>query len=250
MRTSSAATWIRAAVHIHTSWSFDGTWDLARTARALRRRGYRAMLTAEHSQSLDEGAWRRYQNACSAVSREDFVVVPGLEYRDAEDVVHVPTWGVKDHLGDRVDVGDLLTRVAQAGGVAVWAHPGRRHAVDAFDPAWIPDLAGIEVWNRKYDGWQPSGQALDIAAAHGIPALGSLDFHRRRQFAPLATRIEVRGTVGSTSIVEALHQGRVVPQFLRQPVTRWSGGVPARGLAVADEVRRLAATTLRRIGPF
>jgi predicted metal-dependent phosphoesterase TrpH len=239
-------TSIRAAVHVHTDWSFDGTWPLAQLAAALRRRGYGAMLTAEHCQSLDEESWRRYRALCAELSSSDFLVLPGVEYRDAANVVHLPTWGDLPHLGDGVDVGDLLSRVRELGGVAVWAHPGRRHAVDAFDPAWLALLGGVEVWNRKYDGWQPNHVAADLAEKHALARFATLDFHRRRQFAPLVTRIEVTGAPSEASVVDAVHAGRVRPEFLRVDVRTWLDGPPAKALSSVDASRKRVLGVLRR----
>ncbi len=54
---------IRAAVHVHTDWSYDGSWDLEALARELKRRGYGAVLTAEHDRTFDAGRWARYRGA-------------------------------------------------------------------------------------------------------------------------------------------------------------------------------------------
>lgn len=241
---------VRAAVHVHTTWSFDGHWPLGELATALRRRGYDAMLTAEHSQSLTPEQWLRYQEACAAVTTPDFLVVPGLEYRDTENVVHLPTWGVDlPHLGDRMEPGSLISDVADHDGVAVLAHPARRDAWRRVKPAWVVGLSGVEIWNRKYDGWRPSGPGEALAHEHGLPTFASLDFHRRRQFAPLATRIDVAGRYDAAGVVAALRAGRVSPEFLGRPVDTWSRGAPRAALGCADAGRRLAATTVRRLRP-
>ena len=46
-------TRIRAAVHVHSEWSYDGSWPLTRIATAFSRRGYRAVLMAEHDRGFD-----------------------------------------------------------------------------------------------------------------------------------------------------------------------------------------------------
>lgn len=239
---------LRAAVHVHTTRSFDGRWPLPALAAALRRRGYDAVLTAEHSQSLDPDTWAAYREECARASSPGFLVVPGVEYRDADNVVHVPTWGPLPHLGDRVDVGALLARVEELRGVAVWAHPGRRDAWDRFDPEWARLLRGVELWNRKYDGWRPPPRAAELAASWGLPGYASLDFHRRRQFFPLATRIEVAGPVTVEAVVAALRAGRVSPEFLRRPLRDWQSGLPRRLLDGAEAGRFVAARTARRLG--
>ena len=238
---------VRCAMHVHTTTSFDGRWALERVAAALRRRGYGAVFTAEHSQSLDDATWRDYRERCQRLSGPGFTVVPGVEYRDAANVVHLPTWGELPFLGDHLPVPLLLERLSELGGAAVWAHPGRREAHLSFDPDWAHHLAGIEVWNRKYDGWAPRAIALELATQWDLPAIASLDFHRRRQFSSLATWLEPEGPPTEASLVAALIAGHVSAGFLGRPVERWTRGPSRRVLSVADASRRHAARQVRRV---
>jgi hypothetical protein len=241
---------VRAAVHVHSTCSFDGHWPLERLVCSLRRRGYRAVLTAEHSQSLDAEQWRRYQEECARLSGPQFLVLPGLEYRDTDNVVHIPTWGEDmPHLGDHVDIDRLLRTVAQHEGVSVLAHPDRRDAWTRVHEDWVGLLSGVEVWNRKYDGWRPGSAGRALARDHALPTFGSLDFHRRRQFAPVATRIDVDGPLGAAALLAALRAGRAEAEFLGRPVSTWTRGAPGTALAAADTSRRLAASTVRRLRP-
>ena len=86
---------IRAAAHVHTDWSYDGSWELEALVRELKRRGYGAVLTAEHDRTFDPERWERYRAACAvAEGALRIPVCPGIEYSDADNVVHVPVWGV------------------------------------------------------------------------------------------------------------------------------------------------------------
>lgn len=236
---------IRCAAHVHSDWSFDGTWPLEKIVVALRRRGYDAVLMAEHSQSLDGDSWLRYRRFCAELSDESFTVVPGIEYRDADNAIHMPVWGDLPHMGDAWDIGELLERVQELGGTAIWAHPDRHDAWRRFDPAWAVHLSGIEVWNRKYDGWKPGSVALKLASEWALPGYASLDFHRRRQLFPLAMNIEIAGASSVESICGAVHGRAIEASFLRTPVARWSTGMPSRTLGVADRLRKGAAAVLR-----
>ena len=63
---------------------------------------------------------------------------------------------------------DVLEAAARHGGVAVLAHPARRAASECFRPELARHLAGVEVWNRKYDGWAPG----ELASTLAITSLG------------------------------------------------------------------------------
>ncbi len=85
---------IRAAAHVHTDWSYDGSWGLEALVAELKRRGYGAVLTAEHDRTFDPERWQRYREACAAAAEAVGIpVVAGIEYSDADNVVHVPVWG-------------------------------------------------------------------------------------------------------------------------------------------------------------
>ena len=236
-------------MHVHTSWSFDGHWSLQAVAAALRRRGYDAMLTAEHCQSLDGESWTRYRAECARLSTPGFLVLPGIEYRDADNVVHIPTWGDLPHLGDRLPIGDLVTRVSSAGGVAIMAHPGRRGAWQRFDDAWVEHLSGVEVWNRKYDGWRPGPHGVRLGLDAGLPAYASLDFHRRRQLVAPGDRHLRRRRTGwrlGAARLRGHPRGTSARDAARQAV----GPLPFRPrrllLAAADGGRRSTLEVVRR----
>jgi hypothetical protein len=239
---------IRVAVHVHTSWSFDGTASLGRIAAAFHRRGYDAVLLADHCQSVSPEQWPEYRAACAELSTHRLVLVPGLEYRDADNVVHLPTWGQGlPHLGDEVEVATLLADVSALGGAAILAHPGRRSAYLRFDPAWSSLLAGVEVWNRKYDGWRPSAVGTALARAWRLPGYASLDFHRRRQHFPLSTVLDV-DALTEAGIVSAVLARRAEARFARTPVERWQSAAGRGVLAAVDEGRQIAASVLRVAG--
>ncbi len=155
---------IAAACHIHSEWSYDATWRLSDLAAEFERRGYRVMLMAEHDQNFSESRFQEYRAACREVSSPNLLVVPGIEYSDADNVVHVPTWGLDCFLGERLETREMLEQVSARQGVAVLAHPARRNAVGCLDPSWTRHFAGVEIWNRKYDGWAPNA-----IAAHCSP---------------------------------------------------------------------------------
>ncbi len=178
----------RTVAHVHSDWSDDGSVSLDRIAAMFTRLRCRVVLMSEHSRGFTAARWQEYVQACRAASTGRVLLVPGIEYGDADDVVHLPVWGELPFFGDRVPVGKLLPQVAEAGGTAIWAHPWRRAAWRRFEPSWLPYLTAVEVWNRKYDGIAPSREALALARREGLAAAVALDFHTRRQLFPLSLR--------------------------------------------------------------
>jgi ATP-binding cassette subfamily B protein len=98
--------------------------------------------------------------------------------------------------------------VQSANGIAVLAHPSRRQAWRKYDPTWSAALLGIEVWNRKTDGWAPSHAALRlITETRSLPFVG-MDFHDRNQLFPLTMSLEISLAVDEGSVLQGLREGR------------------------------------------
>jgi hypothetical protein len=238
---------LRLAPHVHSDWSYDGTFGLREIALAFARRRYDAVLMAEHDRGFDAERWDAYRAACAEASAGGALLVPGIEYSDAANAIHVPVWGEIPFLGEGLGTGDLLVRAAEAGGVAVLAHPGRREAWRRFDPAWAPRLLGIELWNRKYDGYAPSPAATRLLQEQTdlVPFVG-LDFHTARQFHPLAMAIEPDGPLTPAGVYEALRRRRCRPMAYRLPAAELCRGPAMHTMRGAEWARRRVARRLRR----
>jgi predicted metal-dependent phosphoesterase TrpH len=241
---------IKAACHIHSDWSYDGKWPLAKLASEFGRRGYRALLMTEHDRGFTPARLIEYHAACAAVSSEKILVVPGIEYSDASNTIHVLTWGTNTVLGEALPTSELLKKVELAGGVAVLAHPDRKAAWKQFDSHWVANLLGIEVWNRKTDGWAPSRNAPPLFAGTSLLPFVGMDFHTRRQLFPLAMELEVQGLVTESSVLESLRSRHCRPTALGRPVEEFLPSSWRRsGLRAAEFGRRTAALALRKLRP-
>jgi hypothetical protein len=244
---------VRAAAHVHSEWSDDASWPLARIAAAFGRRHCSVVLMSEHSRGFSVAKWEEYIEACAAASNERVTLVPGIEYGDGDDVVHVPVWGRVPFFGETLPIGDMLKQVSELDGTAVWAHPWRRDAWRRFDPSWQEHLAAIEVWNRKYDGVAPNRKSVELSQRLETHAFVSLDFHTRRQLFPLslALQLDHNASEGATPASEplilpddvyaALHARRFAPRALGLPLESLTGGLPAAALRTLESGRRIAA---------
>lgn len=247
MSTKPAKRTVRAAVHVHSEWSYDAHWPLPRLVAELSRRGYDAVLLADHDVGFDLRRWEEYRAACAAASRPDFLVVPGTEYADAANLVHLPVWGMP-FLGEGLPTERVLEAVAEHDALALLAHPARREAWRAVKESWLPQLFGIEVWNRKYDGWAPARWAAGQVAAHpALMPVAALDLHTSRQLFPLAIDIEVAGRLTEADLLAALRRRDCRGTAFGRPVTAYTGSVPAVLLGLLEGVRRPLAGAVRRV---
>lgn len=238
----------RVAMHVHSNWSHDAHLPLWVIAEAFRCRGYDAVLMAEHDKGFTARRWEQYQRACDEAS-VGVRLVPGIEYSDPNNVVHIPVWGTSmPFLGDGLETFDLLRAATASQAIAVLAHPWRRAAWSHVQNEWAPHLAGIEVWNRKYDGIAPNRQAIQLARRHRLRPLVSLDFHTRRQLFPLAMSVLISGPMNIQALLTSLASGQGEATVLGRPATRFSGGALGAVARSGEQTRRHLAPLLRRIG--
>jgi hypothetical protein len=215
---------------------------------------------SEHSRGFSAAKWQEYVQACAAHSSERVTLVPGIEYGDEDDVVHIPVWGRVPFFGEAPGITALLGEVAAAGGTAVWAHPWRRDAWRRFEPAWRQHLSGIEVWNRKYDGIAPNRRSVELTRRHGTQPFVALDFHTRRQLFPLSLAIGVEPGTGRPAAPAgrlAASGGRPPPAGqpspagqaapAGQPSPAWRAAPAGRAVVTPDDV--YAALAAGRFSP-
>ncbi|MBN2071439.1 MAG: PHP domain-containing protein [Candidatus Krumholzibacteriota bacterium] len=72
---------------------------------------------------------------------------------------------------------EAISRIRDAGGVAVWAHPGvlvrRKNLIDSLLRS---GLSGIEAWHPNHSG-EMAIEIRDIAEKHDLAATGGSDYH-------------------------------------------------------------------------
>jgi hypothetical protein len=239
-----------AACHVHSNWSYDGTWPLETLAATFARRGVSALLMTEHDRGFSAERLREYRRACADASSTDIVVIPGVEYADPANTIHVLVWGDVPFLGEGLPTAEMLRQVTGARGVAVLAHPARRNAWKLFDPAWTPHLAGIELWNRKADGWAPGRRARAMLRRTGLRAFAGIDFHDSRQMFPLTLALELAGPASEHTVLASLTSGRFTPALFGVPIqgklVEWAAGP----LRIAEFGRRSLVFVRKRVGLY
>jgi hypothetical protein len=236
---------VRAVAHVHSEWSDDGSWTLRRIVTTFARLGHDVVLMSEHSRGFTAAKWQEYLAACQQASSDQLLVVPGIEYGDEDDVVHIPVWGHVPFLGAALPTGKLLPMVSEVGGIAMWAHPWRRDAWRRFEPAWLDHLTAVEVWNRKYDGIAPSRAALALVRREGMRATVALDFHTRRQLFPLTLRLDVNDDLTVPAVFTALATGRFAPHAFGIPLPPLVRGPGGAALQALESLRRAGSRAIR-----
>lgn len=236
----------RAACHVHSDWSYDGRWTLRALAGSFRKRGYNLVLTTEHDKGFTEERRLRHRTACAEASDEHVCLIPGIEYSDAQNQVHVLVWGDVPFLGEGLPTSKLLEEVEKAKGVAVLAHPTRKAAWKLFDPKWAESLVGIELWNRKTDGWAPSRAARKLIEMTQLPSYFGLDFHDTNQFFPCAMRLCLNGPATELSVIAALKDRRVAGEVFGGSWLTAPGPLADYALRSAETFRRTLARLIRK----
>ena len=239
-------TVLRVASHVHSKWSYDGRWSLDEIARSFAQRGYDAVLLCEHDRGFDPDRWQAYRDACAKASTARTLLVPGIEYSDPGNTVHIPVWGEIPFLGEAVETGDLLRRAEESGGVAVLAHPARRKALEHLDDESLSYLTGVELWNRKYDGYAPSRVAIELLRRRPtlLPVVG-LDFHTARQFHPLAMMVAGPHERSELGICTALRSGGARATAFGLPAVKLASGLALPAMCGLERARRGVAAQIR-----
>ncbi len=202
----------------------------------------------EHDRTFSAAKWKEYQHACAEASSDRILLVPGVEYQDSDNVVHVPVWGEDiPFLDAGSEVSSLLRAAAEVNAVAVFAHPWRRDAWRRFQPEWATLMTAVEIWNRKYDGIAPRREAVAWASQVGLAPFVAHDFHGRRQFFPLAMSVDIAGLISPTTVVSALRAGRCRPQAFSLSALRFTRGVEGSVALALEAARRHAARGIRRL---
>lgn len=202
-------------------------------------------MTTEHDRGFTSSRLHDYREACARASSAELLIAPGIEYSDPANRVHILVWGSAPFLGEGLPTGELLARIASLDAVAVLAHPSRKNAWACVDQRWAGRLLGIEVWNRKYDGWAPSRTApglMEMTSA--VPFVG-LDFHTDRQSFPLTMALDVDTDVTQETVMECLRSRRCHAHAFGLSLSQSSARKALPVLSLAERGRKLVAWLAR-----
>lgn len=232
---------VRTACHVHSKWSYDGKWKLDQLAESFSKRNYRVLLITEHDQGFDESKRLKHREACRMATSEKILLIPGIEYSDPANVIHLLVWGDVPFVGSGAEPERVLAAAQECGGIAVFAHPSRKEAWKRFNPDWNDKILGIEFWNRKTDGWAPSMHAWPLLEMTNSVPFAGLDFHDSRQFFPMETLVEIPGSISEATILAALKARRCRSKVLGLEASALTNGLHAEVLRCTEVLRRVTA---------
>jgi hypothetical protein len=239
----------RAAVHVHSDWSYDGQWTLARIANAFAERGYSIVMITEHDRGFTDERWRAHREACKEASNESILLIPGIEYSDPSNTIHILVWGKVPFFGANLRTRQLLARAAESDALCVFAHPSRKAAWSLFRSEWLKHLAGIEIWNRKSDGWSASREAKELISRSGISPIVGHDFHNERQFFPFAICLDVEDAMSEAKVLEAMRCGHFHCEAFGMGLNAFNGSIAGAAARVLQSSRRFASRAYRSAIP-
>lgn len=238
---------VKAVTHVHSDWSYDGKWTLTRIAEFFCKIGYRVVFTSEHDATFDSDRWKSYKEACHAASTDKILLIPGIEYSDETNTIHLLVWGIESFLGNQQPTAVILQTVNDLGGFCVLAHPSRRNAFREIDTERLSLLHGMELWNRKADGIAPSKEAIKLLKINtNLKPFVGLDFHRLNQLFPLSMVIKIKGSIFREAVLGALHDGNckatalgvAVKYFKNKPIFSFMNGVEHLRRTIVAQIRR------------
>src|ERR1700693_5759438 len=108
---------VLATCHVHSAWSYDASWTLEALSAKFSQRGCRILMMTEHDRGFSRSRLDQYREACARASSNKILVVPGIEYSDSTNRVHVLVWGPVPFLGEGLPTGEMLEAVKASNGV-------------------------------------------------------------------------------------------------------------------------------------
>lgn len=243
---------IRGAIHLHSTFSHDGTLTVAELAALYIRNNYQFIAITEHAEDIDEQSASRLLDQCLEHSHGQFCVIPGTEFSCGE--FHM--LGIATVTRTRqANALAAIETIHRCGGIAVLAHP------KLFNwncpPSILRMIDAVEIWNVNYDGkFLPSTKALSGFAAMrrvnpGLLAVAGHDLHRRESFYDVAIEMDTP-SVSTDSILENLRRGHyeIRSRFFRTGPDAGVSPAKATCLRLMSEqlrhVRRARALALGR----
>lgn len=169
----------KADLHIHTSYSYDGTATVAAVLEHVARKTDLDVIAITDHDEID-GALE----AMKLAPRYDLEVIPGCEVSTAEG--HVLALYITERVPAHLSLVETVACVAEMGGLCIAAHPGGRwewclqeaNLIDALSQPGIADtLVGLEAYNASLPNLAINQQACQMQQRLGLACVSNSDAH-------------------------------------------------------------------------
>ncbi len=150
---------IVGVIHIHSSYS-DGTKKIEEIAKIGEHAGLDFLMFSDHNtlQPLQDGHQKFYGKTA---------VLIGYEIQDVNDENHYLAFGLDKTLDKGIDPSEYVSKVLEAGGLGIIAHPDEvRDALPKYPcfpwTRWdIDGYDGLEIWNHM-SAWMESLKRINM----------------------------------------------------------------------------------------
>jgi predicted metal-dependent phosphoesterase TrpH len=189
---------MRLDLHIHSSYSRDGTVSPKDVLRQCKKLGLAGCAIADHNQ-IDGSL-----EAFSLAEAEGLLVLRAVEV--STDEGHVLAYGVNELIPRDLSIPDTIDSIHEAGGLAVAAHPVRFPSGIGLESAERGGFDAIEVLNGGSSG-RANRKAGRLAERKHLPVTAGSDAHKLEEIGK--TYVEVDKVATEDDLLEAIRKGRV-----------------------------------------
>jgi hypothetical protein len=197
----------RGLIHIHTTYSYDGTLSIPEIVHEVKNRHFDFIFLTEHAEDFDDKKMHAFVQDCIKESDESFLIIPGLEF-NINNEVHILGIGIENTISER-DPDELVRKIHENNGIAILAHIVAYKNIP-YTPLKEVDL--IEIWNPRYSEiLAPSIKSLKILQRFRKMnteyfASGGLDLHNLEDLVPLYMEV-YSARLTRKDILESLKRG-------------------------------------------
>ncbi|WP_227356698.1 PHP domain-containing protein [Haladaptatus salinisoli] len=220
----------KAQFHAHSSHpsteKHSGSEPPDEVIDAYAEAGYAALALTDHEYTVETSNWP-WERWDRNPADSGMVGVEGVELGGPDDQIPHDTLSLFNDLADSTDmtVDDALDAIAERGGAAIFAHPGRYH--DASDVDWYaerfeahPNLLGLEVVNAT-DRYSTDREVWDavqsrIGNRRAVWGFANDDYHGRETGYGFdhAYNVLLLPEVTEAAVRAAVEEGRFYWQFV------------------------------------
>lgn len=202
-------TVIKGAIHIHSLYSYDGKKSIEEIKHIYKSRGYNFIIMTEHAEKLEDDKFKLFISECKSLSEDDFVIIPGLEFR-CKNGLEILGLNISKKL-NILEPKKLIELIQEKDGLAILAHPHKYKF--SWDYNILKNLNGVEIWNYLYDGKHaPRVTSINLLKSltktnKNIFAYCGVDFHDNVHTAELIHYVIIN-KISSKEIINSLKLGK------------------------------------------